>query len=85
MGYPTIPSYCEENNNPRDMTLKFRVGVLPNATLQKKIKAMLVLLFTCRSPARPRWRGGLARRIWTPGIAGSTPVARRFSVTKPVS
>ena len=53
---------------------------------KKKIKAMLVLLFTRRSYARPRWREELAHRIWTPGIAGSTPVARRgFSVTKPVS
>ena len=59
----------------------------PHSTLCiKKIKAMLVLLFTRRSPVRPRWRGGLTHTVWMPGIAGSTPVARRgFSVMKPVS
>ena len=52
----------------------------------KKIKAMLVLLLTRRFSVRSRWRGGLTHTVWMPGIAGSTPVARRgFSVMKPVS
>ena len=70
---------CEENNNPRDMcrwSSGWAVGVLPHSTLYKKIKAMLVLLFIRRSPARPRWRGGLTHTVWMPGIAGSTPVAQ---------
>ena len=80
---------AEENNNPRDMC-RWSLGWAFCLTLLYKEKSklcwLLVLLFTRRSPARPRWRGGQTHTVWMPGIAGSIPVARRgFSVMKSVS